>query len=93
MKGAYKRAGEELLAKVCSDRTRGIGFKLKEGRFRFRNKKEIIFYGSGETLAQIAQGSCGCPLPGSVPGQVGWGFIQPGLGEDVPARDKGVETR
>ena len=40
----------------------------------------------GETLAQVAQRSCGCPLPGSVQGQVGWSSEQPGLVEGVPAR-------
>jgi len=46
-----------------------------------------------ETLAQVAQRSCGCPLPGSVQGQVGWGFVQPGLVEDVLAHGRGVGTR
>jgi len=32
----------------------------------------------GEALAQVAQRSCGCPLPGSVEGQVGWSSEQPG---------------
>jgi len=32
----------------------------------------------GEALVQVAQRSCGCPLPGSVQGQVGWG-LEPGL--------------
>jgi len=34
LKGAYKKAGEGLFTRSCSDRTRGNGFKLKEGRFR-----------------------------------------------------------
>ena len=34
LKGAYKKAGEGLFTRVCSDRKRGNGFKLKEGRFR-----------------------------------------------------------
>jgi len=38
----------------------------------------------------IDQRSCGCPLPGSVPGQIGWGFEQPGLVEGVPAHGRGV---
>jgi len=40
-----------------------------------------------------AQRSCGSPVPGSGKGQVGWGFEKPGLVEDVPAHDRGVETR
>ena len=47
----------------------------------------------GEALAQVAQRSCGCPLPGSVQGQVGGGFEQPGLVEGVPAHGRGVGTR
>ena len=32
LKGACKKAGEGLFTKACSDRIRGNGFKLKEGR-------------------------------------------------------------
>jgi len=34
LKGTYKKAGEGLFTRACSDRTRGNGFKLKEHRFR-----------------------------------------------------------
>jgi len=47
----------------------------------------------GETLEWLAQRSCGCPLPGSVQGQVGWGFGHPGLVEGVPGRGRGGGTR
>jgi len=41
----------------------------------------------------VAQRSCGCPFPGSVEGQLGQGFEQPGLVEGVPTHGKGVGTR
>ena len=34
---------------------------------------------------------CGCPIPGSDQGQVGWALEQPALAEGVPARGRGVE--
>ena len=48
---------------------------------------------TSETLEQVAQGGCGCPIPGSVPDQVGWCFEQPGLVEGVPACGWGVGNR
>jgi len=39
LKGTYKKAGEGLFARACSDRTRSNGFKLKEGRFRLGVRK------------------------------------------------------
>jgi len=45
----------------------------------------------GEALAQVAQRSCGCPLPGRVQGQAGWSSEQPGLVEGVPAHGRGLE--
>jgi len=47
-----------------------------------------------EVLAQAAQRGCGCPVPGGVQGQLGWGPGQPGLVLNVkggsPACSKGV---
>jgi len=34
LKGAYKQEGSQLFERVDNSRTRGNGFKLKEGRFR-----------------------------------------------------------
>ena len=34
LEGAYRKDGEGLFTRVCSDRTMGNGCKLKEGRFR-----------------------------------------------------------
>ena len=50
-----------------------------------------MFYDEGgKTLEQVSQRNCGCSIPGSVQGQVGWGFEQPGIVEDVPAHGRGV---
>jgi len=53
-------------------------------------KNEILWYEGGEALAQVAQRSYGCPLPGSVQGQVGWGFEQPELVGSIPSHGRGV---
>jgi len=58
-----------------------------------RYQEEIPHREGGEALAQAAQRSCGCPLPGRVQGQVGWTSEHPGVVEDVPAHGRGVGTR
>ncbi|PKU39507.1 hypothetical protein llap_10189 [Limosa lapponica baueri] len=42
LKGAYRRDGEGLFVRECSSRTRGNGFKLKEGRFRLDTRKKFF---------------------------------------------------
>lgn len=39
---AYKRAGERLFAKAGSNKTRGDGFTLKEGRLRIHTPEKIL---------------------------------------------------
>ena len=45
---------------------------------------------TGAVLAQVAQKGCGCPIPGSIQSQAGWGFEQPGLEGGVPLYSRGV---
>ncbi|GAB0181674.1 hypothetical protein GRJ2_000632700 [Grus japonensis] len=42
LKGAYKKSGEGLFTRACRDRTRGNGFKLKEGRFSLDIRKKFF---------------------------------------------------
>jgi len=42
LKGAYRKDGEGLFTRVCSDRTRGNGSKLKEDRFRLDIGKKFF---------------------------------------------------
>ncbi|GAB0207971.1 mitochondrial enolase superfamily member 1 [Grus japonensis] len=42
LKGAYRQDGEGLFIRECSDRTRGNGLKLREGRFRFSIRKKFF---------------------------------------------------
>ena len=48
--------------------------------------EEILYSGGGETLEQVAQRGCGCPVPGSIQG-----CEQPGLVGSVPAYSRGLE--
>ena len=42
LKGAYKREGEWLFMRVDSDRTRGNGLKLRQGRFRLNIRRKFL---------------------------------------------------
>jgi len=42
LKGAYKQEGKQLFTRLDSNRTRGNGFKLRQGRHWNRLPKEVV---------------------------------------------------
>ena len=40
LKGSFRKEGNRLFSRVCGDRTRGNGFKIKKGRFRLHIRKK-----------------------------------------------------
>lgn len=68
-KVTYKKAGEGLVTRACSDKTRGNGFELKECMFILDIKKKYFIM---RVARQTAQRICGCPIPASVQGQIRW---------------------
>jgi len=55
--------------------------------------EEVFHPEGGDALEQVAQGGCGCPIPGGTQGQAGCGSGQPGLVVGDPAHSRGVETQ
>ncbi|KFU84456.1 Heterogeneous nuclear ribonucleoprotein A1, partial [Chaetura pelagica] len=49
----------------------GEGLESGSGELEVGAEEELVGWEGGESLGQ---GSCGCPIPGGVEGQVGWGW-------------------
>jgi len=60
-RGAYRKAEEGLFIRECSDRTRGNGFKLKEGRFRLDIRKKFFTPGVVRPWPRLPRGAVAAP--------------------------------
>jgi len=78
---------------VGSDRTKGNGCKLKEGRFRLDIRKKCFTMSVVKHWNRLPREAVDAPSMGSVQGQVGWSSEQLGLMEGVPVHGRGVGTR
>jgi len=65
--GAYKKDGDRLFSRSCSDRKRGNDFKLKECRFRL--KKKCVTMSMVKPWPRMPRDGR-CPIPGNIQGQV-----------------------
>ena len=60
------------------------------GELQVRYLQDVFHLEGGDALKQVAQGGCGCPIPGGIQGQAGCGSGQPGLLVGDPAHSRGV---
>jgi len=84
LKRSYRKEGNRLLGKVSGDRTRGHGFKLKEGRFRVGCREKFFYSEGSETLEQIVPKCGGYLIHRGFQGQAGLGPEQAVLAAIVP---------
>ncbi|PKU42577.1 hypothetical protein llap_7128 [Limosa lapponica baueri] len=103
LKGAYRRAGEGLFVRKCRDRTRGSGFKLEEGRFRWDTKKKFFTVRVVRDWNRLPREVVDAPSLEVFKARLNdralssWkclkpGFEQPALAGGVPAHGRGVGT-
>jgi len=71
LKGAYRKTGEGLFTRACSDGPGYNGFKLKEDRFSLNIRSEIFIERAVRRWHSCPE-KLWYPIPGGAQGQVGW---------------------
>ena len=88
LKGAYKQEGEQEWIVIGQE---GIVLNW-DWEVQLRYQEEVSYTEGGDTLEPVAQGGCGCSIPGFIQSQAGCDSGQPGLVVGDPEHSRGVET-
>ena len=89
--GAYKKAGEELFTRVCSYRTRGNSFKLKDGRFRLEMRQKFFIMRVVRSWHRLPREAVAAPSLPVFKARLDGALSN--LVEGVPTHSRGVGTR
>jgi len=68
--GAYRKTGEGLFVRVCSDRMRENGFKLEEGRFRQGIRKKFFVVRVVRHWKKLPSEAVDAPSPEEIKGRL-----------------------
>jgi len=57
----------------CPSLSKGALYERRDQIIQQGYKENVFYSKGGETLGQVAQKGGGCPVPGDIQGQTGWG--------------------